>query len=112
MVFFGGLIHWSMNSLLVLTSLKIEDYMLPCFTKKLFGFDCFGCGLQRAVAFLLKGDMAGAWEMYPAIFTIIPLFGFLAADQLFKFKYANTITVFLMVASVALILINYTLKFI
>ena len=86
--------------------------MLPCFTKKFFGVDCPGCGLQRSVAFLFQGDFAAAWEMYPALFTIIPLFGVLAADQLFQIKYVNKIIITLMITSVVLILTNYILKFI
>lgn len=91
--------------------MHIEDYMLPCFTKKIFGFDCPGCGLQRAVAFLFQGDFSAAWEIYPAIFTIIPLFGVLAANQLFQIKQINKIVITLMITSVALILTNYILKF-
>ena len=64
-----------MKLLFTFLPLFIEDYMLPCFTKKIFGFDCPGCGLQRSVAFLFQGDFTAAWEMYPALFTIIPLFG-------------------------------------
>lgn len=92
--------------------LHIEDYMLPCFTKTIFGFDCPGCGLQRAVALLFKGDFSAAWEMYPAIFAIIPLFAFLALSRLFQIKYANKIVISLTIVSVGLILSNYILKFI
>lgn len=95
-----------------LLPLHIEDYMLPCFTKKLFGFDCPGCGLQRSVTFLIQGDFVAAFELYPAIYTIVPLFAFLLADAFFKIKYANKIIITLMTSSVALILINYILKFI
>ena len=48
----------------------LEDYMLPCFTKKLLGFECMGCGLQRAAALLIKGQFADAFLMYPAIYTL------------------------------------------
>lgn len=95
-----------------LLPLHIEDYMLPCFTKKLLGFDCPGCGLQRSVTFLIQGDYIAAFEMYPAIYTIVSLFAFLLADAFFKIKYANKIIITLMTSSVALILINYILKFI
>jgi hypothetical protein len=101
-----------MKIVALLFVLSIEDYMLPCFTKKILGFECPGCGLQRGVAFLFRGDFAAAWDMYPALFTIIPLFGLLAADQLFNIKYASKITIPLMIASVTLILTNYILKFI
>jgi uncharacterized membrane protein YozB (DUF420 family) len=52
----------------------MEEYMLPCLNKKLFGIDCFGCGTQRSLALLLKGDFVGAFTMYPAIFTTILFF--------------------------------------
>lgn len=92
--------------------LSIEDYMLPCFTKKIFGFECLGCGLQRAVILLFQGDFAAAWAMYPAIFTIIPLFMFFTASFFFTIKYVNKIIMILALASVGLILTNYILKFI
>ena len=101
-----------MKMLFTFLPLLIEDYMLPCFTKKILGFDCPGCGLQRSVAFLFQGDFAAAWDMYPALFTIIPLFGLLAADQLFQIKQANKFIIALMISSVVLILTNYILKFI
>lgn len=95
-----------------LLPLHIEDYMLPCFTKKLFGFDCPGCGLQRSVTFLVQGDFVAAFEMYPAIYTILPLLVFLLVDAFYKIRYANIIIITLMTSSVALILINFILKLI
>lgn len=92
--------------------LHIEDYMLPCFSKKIFEIECLGCGLQRSVVFLLKGDFLLAFKMYPAIFTIIPLLLFLLADTFYKIRYANIISITLMISSVVLVLTNYILKFI
>lgn len=86
--------------------------MLPCFTKKLFGFDCPGCGIQRSVVFLLKGEFGAAFEMYPGIYPMLALFGFLALDKLFSFKFSNTITILMIVMTVGTILTNYILKFI
>ncbi|PKA96903.1 uncharacterized protein DUF2752 [Flavobacteriaceae bacterium MAR_2009_75] len=92
--------------------LNIENYMLPCFTKKLWGFDCPGCGLQRSMLFLIKGDFGSAFEMYPAIYVLLPLLLLLVLDSFSKLKINNYIIVFLTIASVALILGNYVLKFI
>jgi hypothetical protein len=92
--------------------LALKDYMLPCFSKQLFGVECPGCGIQRAVLLLFQGEFLAAFKMYPAIYPILALFGFLLADQFFKIKYANKIVVSLMISSVLLILINFFLKFI
>lgn len=92
--------------------LKAEDYMLPCLTKQLLGHDCPGCGLQRSVLFLLQGDFAAAFKMYPAIYAIITLFGFLLLDNFVNMKHSNKITIFLMISTVALIFGNFILKFI
>ncbi|WP_244156221.1 DUF2752 domain-containing protein [Maribacter ulvicola] len=86
--------------------------MLPCFTKQLLGIDCPGCGLQRSLLFLIKGEFISAFLMYPAIYPMLLLFGFLALNKLYPFKHSNTITITLMVSTVSFILTNYILKFI
>lgn len=51
----------------------MEEYMLPCMNKQLFGVECPGCGTQRSIALLLEGDFIGAFKMFPAIYTLILL---------------------------------------
>lgn len=92
--------------------LNIEDYMLPCFSKKIYGIDCPGCGLQRSLAFLFQGDFAAAWDIYPAIFTIIPLLLIYILSLIVSIKYVNKIIMFFGISSAGLILINFILKFI
>ncbi len=101
-----------MNSIILYLAIFTEQNMLPCMSKALFGFDCPGCGLQRSVAFLLKGEFLEAFKMYPAIYGMMLLFSFLIYDHFFKAKYSNKITMFLMILTVAMILINYIIKFI
>lgn len=87
-----------------------EQYMLPCLSKKLFGFECLGCGLQRSVSFLLHGDFIAAFKMYPAIYTLIPLAIIIVTSLFFKFKYINKIINGLAIASVIIIIISFTVK--
>jgi len=101
-----------MKLLLTFLPLHIEEYMLPCFTKQILGFDCPGCGLQRSAAFLFQGDLTAAWDMYPAIFTIIPMLALLVGDFFYSIKHAHKYILVLLAASVGLILSNYILKFI
>ncbi len=91
---------------------SLEDLMLPCLNKEFLGVECPGCGIQRAAALLFQGEFAAAFIMYPAVYTILMLFGFLVIDQFFTIRHANKISISLMVLTVLLILINFILKFI
>lgn len=84
--------------------------MLPCLNKKLFGFDCMGCGFQRSLAFIFKGEFANAFHMYPAIYPFIFLIGFLIATYFVKFKYSTFITTSLGILTGLTILISYIYK--
>lgn len=88
----------------------MEEFMLPCLNKQLFGLDCLGCGGQRAAIFLLQGDFVSAYKMYPAIYAISLLFLFLIADLLFKFKYSLQIKIGLILLSAAVIIGSYIIK--
>ncbi len=86
--------------------------MLPCLNKELLGLDCPGCGLQRSVLLLFNGELWAAFKMYPALFTLLPLFVVLIGGEVFNMKYSNRLVIGLSIASVGLILINYTIKLI
>jgi len=92
--------------------LSPEDYMIPCLNKKLFGFECLGCGLQRSFSLLLQGEFIEAFKMYPAIFTLIPLFVIIGINIFYKFKNANKIINVLAIASVSIIIVSYIIKLI
>lgn len=100
-----------MHTLITTFVLGIDNYMLPCFTKKLWGIDCPGCGLQRAIVFLLKGEFGAAFEMYPAIYPMLLLLGFITLDKFFRFKFSNIITLSLTILTAGTIVTNYILKF-
>ena len=92
--------------------LSPEDYMIPCLNKKLFGFECFGCGMQRAVSLLFDGEFIAAFKMYPAIYTLIPLFILIGINIFYKFKNANRIINVLAIVSVITIVLSYIIKLI
>jgi len=89
-----------------------EEYMIPCLSKKLLGVDCFGCGLQRSVVLLFQGEFVQAFHMYPAIYTLIPLFIVFFVNTFFKFKYAGKLISSLSIISIAIIIINFIVKLI
>jgi hypothetical protein len=92
--------------------LSPEEYMLPCLNKKLLGFECMGCGGQRALALLLQGDFIAAFYMYPAIYTLIPLFLTVGINLFYKFRYANKIIKILAISSIAIIITSFLIKLI
>lgn len=88
----------------------IEDYMLPCLNKKLFGLDCLGCGIQRAVALIFKGEFIAAFTMYPAIYPMLFLFIFLIFDSFRPIKYGERIKLSLAALTLIFAITNYILK--
>ena len=88
----------------------MEEYMLPCLNKKYLGFECMGCGIQRSISLLFRGEFAEAFFMYPAIYPLIALFGFLILNQFISFKYANKSIIFLAILTVSTIIVSYIIK--
>ncbi|WP_410477204.1 DUF2752 domain-containing protein [Maribacter sp. Hel_I_7] len=43
-----------------------------------------GCGLQRSLLFLIKGEFVSAFLMYPAIYPMLLLFGFLGLNKIYS----------------------------
>ncbi|MGJ8685409.1 MAG: DUF2752 domain-containing protein [Nonlabens sp.] len=94
-------------------SLSADDsWMLPCMSKKLTGADCPGCGIQRSIAFLLKGEFSEAFFMYPGIYPLIFLLVFLTFDWFFKIKHGETIKLVLAVLTLGTVVTNFIIKLI
>ena len=90
----------------------MDEYMLPCLNKKYLGFECMGCGIQRSISLLFKGEFIEAFYMYPAIYPLIALLGFLLINQFTNLKFANKGVILLAIMTVATIIISYTIKMI
>ncbi len=90
--------------------LQLEDYMLPCLNKKLFGVDCLGCGMQRALNLLIHGEFIAAFKMYPAIYTLLLLAVVIIINFFYKIKFAQKIISILAIINVLIIVISYVLK--
>ncbi len=87
-----------------------EEYMLPCLNKKLLGIECMGCGLQRSVVLVFQGDFVAAFHMYPAVYTLILLFGFIILNYFKNFKFASKIILSLAIINVIIIIGSFILK--
>lgn len=88
----------------------MEDFMLPCLNKKLFGLECFGCGLQRATALIFRGEFVAAFKMYPAIYTLLLFGGFILLTMFVEIKYSYTIKIALSIVNGLIIVSSYFYK--
>lgn len=88
----------------------MEDFMLPCLNKKLFGIECLGCGFQRATAFLFTGDFTAAFKMYPAVFTLWFLAIFILLSIFININNARNIRKTLIIINAVIIVVSYIYK--
>ncbi len=89
---------------------NIEEYMLPCLNKKLFGLDCMGCGMQRSIVLIFKGEFIQAFNMYPAIYTLLLLFIVISYNFFYNFKQSSRIILILSIINGLIIVFNFIFK--
>lgn len=78
--------------LVVVAMLSVYFYFDPndsvffprCVVKQLTGYDCPGCGSQRAIHALLHGDIVTAWRYNALMLLLLPLSLMLAVAELLQ----------------------------
>jgi hypothetical protein len=90
--------------------LDIEKYMIPCLNKKLFGVECLGCGTQRALLLILKGQFSEAFFQFPAIYTTIVFFCFVTLHFLDKSRNYHKAIVTLAIINAIIMIVSYIYK--
>lgn len=89
---------------------KAGNYMLPCPLKYLTGYDCPGCGFQRSLLALLKGDFQQSFQLYPATIPILLTFAIgLTANYFWGQRSKILINVLFMLTG-SIITISYLFK--
>ncbi|MFD1552010.1 DUF2752 domain-containing protein [Putridiphycobacter roseus] len=86
--------------------------MIACSFKEHFGVTCFGCGFQRAIHLLFKGEILQSIQLFPAAIPLIILGVFTLLHLKFKFQKGASIIVILFSIVVALMILNFVLNFI
>ncbi len=64
----------------------LERNQMPCQWKSLTGIDCFGCGMQRSIIELLKGNIWESIQAFPALIPLIVSIFLLIVHLSFNFK--------------------------
>lgn len=84
--------------------------MLPCLNKKFFGVECLGCGLQRSLALLLKGEFVAAFVMYPAVYPLLSLLLFVGVNFFYPVKFYGKIVATLGIVTGLVMVSSYLIK--
>jgi len=90
----------------------LEGHLLSCPSRKYLHIECPGCGFQRSVIALLRGEWLLSWQLYPASMVIIALCVVTALHIRFEFKHGAAIIKWLQIFAGTIILISYSLKII
>ncbi len=90
----------------------LEKNAMPCMWKKYLGIECPGCGMQRAIIDMLKGDFWGSLIAYSALLPIFFMIIFLMLHLKLKFKHGAKILQITFIFVLSIIIINYIYKFI
>ena len=88
----------------------LENHLLTCPYKAMTGIDCPGCGMQRAVIELLKGNLSESLYLYPALIPIIFTLSFTCLHLYLKFKYGAMVVKYSFIISSLIIFVAYILK--
>lgn len=88
----------------------MEEYMIPCMNKKIFGVDCLGCGTQRALAMIFRGEFVNAFHMFPAIYTTLLFFIVLGLNFVDKARNYHKAIISLAIINAVIMVISYIYK--
>lgn len=89
-----------------------EEHQMECVNRRLFGVDCPGCGSQTALVQLLKGDIWGSIQTYPALIPLLGLIIFAVVQLIFRFKWGAKLAKYWLVFVAFIIISSYLFKMI
>lgn len=90
--------------------MDINDFMLTCPSKKFLGVECLGCGAQRAIVLVFEGKFSEAFQMYPAVYTLLLFFLILGASFIDKKRKYGNILIILVIINLIIMVVGYIYK--
>ena len=90
--------------------MDIEDFMLTCPSKKFLGVECLGCGAQRAIVLVFEGKFSEAFQMYPAVYTLLLFLFTLGVSFIDKKRKYSNILLAMVVVNLIIMVIGYGYK--
>nr|WP_255816661.1 DUF2752 domain-containing protein [Chryseobacterium sp. MA9] len=84
--------------------------MLTCPSKKFLGVECLGCGAQRAIILVFEGKFSEAFQMYPAVYTLLLFFLILGVSFIDKKRKYGNILMILIFVNLIIMVAGYLYK--
>jgi hypothetical protein len=88
----------------------LQNHLLACPFKKLTGVDCPGCGFQRSIIALIKGNISESIHLYPAAIPLLITALFVLLAVKLKVDSHNMIKKTLYMITGSIIIISYIFK--
>ena len=88
----------------------LETHLFSCWYVETFGMEGPGCGMQRALIALLRGDIVESLTHNPALIPTLFTFLYLPAHLIFKFRRGAAILKYSFIFTASLLVVNFILK--
>ncbi len=85
----------------------LESHMGSCSFQEHAGISCPGCGIQRSIIALLKGDILESILLFPALLPLIGMFALLGIHLVFRLKHGALVLKIFYITNTAIIIGNY-----
>ncbi|MFO7721818.1 MAG: DUF2752 domain-containing protein [Bacteroidales bacterium] len=90
----------------------LEHNAMACYYQKYLGVQCPGCGMQRSMAELLRGNLASSIELFPALIPVIFMVAFLVAHIIFRFRNGAAILKYTFIGNAGIIMTTWVIRMI
>ncbi len=88
----------------------LENHTFPCPFKMMTGCDCPGCGLQRSILQMIRGNIQESIQMHPAGIPMVLLLIFIFLQLKMKWSFGSRITIIGIAIILLLSFIHFILK--
>lgn len=84
--------------------------MIPCMSKKYLGIECLGCGAQRAISLVFRGEFLEAFHLFPAVYTLLLFFIFVGLHFLDKARNYHQLIISTAIINALVMIISFSVK--